>query len=140
MNEIELLQVLHMHTITDAVGGRHLLSVPITQPVTKEEKEHLAGEKKVALKYKGEILAVINEPVFFDNRKEEICSRSFGTFSAKHPKAEYIMSQGDFLISGASMHFLKRVTFNDGIDHFRLTPAEINSQIKAKGADAVYAF
>jgi 3'-phosphoadenosine 5'-phosphosulfate synthase len=129
MNELELLQVLHMHTITDAVNKRHLLSVPITQPVTKEEKEHLAGEKKIALKYKGEILAVINEPVFFENRKEEICSRSFGTFSAKHPKAEYILSQGDFLISGASMHFFKRVTFNDGIDHFRLTPAQIHDQI-----------
>jgi 3'-phosphoadenosine 5'-phosphosulfate synthase len=54
--------------------------------------------------------------------------------------ATVMMSQGDFLISGASMRFFKRLTFGDGIDHFRLTPAEIQAQIQAKGADAVYAF
>jgi 3'-phosphoadenosine 5'-phosphosulfate synthase len=117
-----------------------LMSVPITQPVTKEEHEHLKDEKKIALKYKGEIYAVIHEPVFFENRKEEICSRTFGTFSEKHPKAEYIMSQGDMLVSGARCHFFKRVVFNDGIDHFRLTPCEIQDRVKALGADAVYAF
>lgn len=140
MNEIELLQVLHMHTLTDEVGHRHLLSVPITQHVTAAQKAELAGAKKVALKYKGEIYAVINEPVFFDNRKEEISARQFGTFSTKHPKAEVIFAQGEFLISGASMRFFKRLTFNDGIDQFRLTPQEIQAQITARGADAVYAF
>lgn len=140
MNEIELLQVLHMHTLTDEVGHRHLLSVPITQHVTAAQKAELTGAKKVALKYKGEIYAVINEPVFFDNRKEEICARQFGTFSAKHPKAEVIFAQGEFLISGASMRFFKRLIFNDGIDQFRLTPSEIQAQIAARGADAVYAF
>jgi len=75
MNEIELLQVLHMHTIADEVGHRHLLSVPITQHVTAAQKAELTGQKKVALRYNGEIYAVINEPVFFDNRKEEICTR-----------------------------------------------------------------
>lgn len=125
MNEIELLQVLHMHTIADEVGHRHLLSVAITQSVTAAQKAELTGQKKVALRYKGEIYAVINEPVFFDNRKEEIITRQFGTFSAKHPKAEVIMAQGEFLISGASMRFFKRLVFNDGIDQFRLTPSEI---------------
>ena len=70
-----LLQVLHMHTIADEVGHRHLLSVPITQHVTAAQKAELTGQKKVALRYNGEIYAVINEPVFFDNRKEEICTR-----------------------------------------------------------------
>ena len=140
MNELELLQVLHMKTITDEVGKRHLLSVPITQSVSAEKKAELTGEKKVALRYKGEVYAVINEPVFFDNRKEEIITRTFGTFSSKHPMATVMMTQGDFLISGASMRFFKRLVFGDGIDHFRLTPAEIQTQIQAKGADAVYAF
>jgi 3'-phosphoadenosine 5'-phosphosulfate synthase len=34
----------------------------------------------------------------------------------------------------------KRVTFDDGMDKYRYTPAEINDLIKARGADAVYAF
>lgn len=87
MNEIELLQVLHMHTLQDEVGKRHLLSVPITHHVTAAQKAELAGAKKVALTYKGQIYGVINEPVFFDNRKEEIIARTFGTFSTKHPAA-----------------------------------------------------
>lgn len=130
-----------MNVITDKVGGRHLLSVPITQHVDKEyAKAHLEGKKKIALRWKGEVYAVINDPVFFDNRKEEICARTFGTFSVKHPKAEVIMNQGDKLVSGSSTRFFKRVQFNDGIDHFRLTPAEISAQITTRGADAVYAF
>ena len=46
------------------------------------------------------MIAVIEEPVFFENRKEEISARVFGTQSTKHPKVERIMAQGDFLISG----------------------------------------
>lgn len=38
------------------------------------------------------------------------------------------------------MHFTKRITFNDGMDKYRYTPQEISDQIKARGADAVYAF
>jgi 3'-phosphoadenosine 5'-phosphosulfate synthase len=78
--------------------------------------------------------------VFFDNRKEEICSRTFGTFSTKHPAAAVIMAQGDFLVSGSGMRFFKRVQFHDGIDQFRLTPSEISHKIAERGADAVYAF
>lgn len=38
------------------------------------------------------------------------------------------------------MRFLRQVKFNDGIDNYRLTPAEIQGKIKEKNADAVYAF
>jgi 3'-phosphoadenosine 5'-phosphosulfate synthase len=140
MNEMELLQTLHMHTIQDEVGQRHLISVPITHHVTAEQREALKNESKIALKWGGEIYAVIHGPEFYDNRKEEIISRNFGTFSVRHPKAEVIMAQGDFLISGKSMRFFKRLVFNDGIDQFRLTPAEISAKIAERGADAVYAF
>jgi 3'-phosphoadenosine 5'-phosphosulfate synthase len=132
-----------MKTLTDATGKRHLFSVPITQSVTKDEADTLKGEKKVAIrcsKISPNVLAVIEDPVFFDNRKEEISTRTFGTFSLKHPKVERIIAQGDFLISGKNMRFVSKILFNDGMDQYRLTPKEINDQIKAKEADAVYAF
>lgn len=132
-----------MKTVTDEHGQRHLLSVPITQHVTDEEKQALTGHKRVALKCTAisqDVLAVINEPVFFENRKEEITARTFGTLSAKHPKAETIFAQGNWLISGKSTEFTKRIQFNDGMDKYRFTPREISDQIKARGADAVYAF
>ena len=132
-----------MKTVSDSNGQRHLLSVQITQDVTEEQKASLAGQKKVAIKcsaISNDVLAVINEPVFFENRKEEICARQFGTFGFKHPKAEVIAAQGNWLISGSSMHFTKRVTFNDGMDKYRYTPVEIKKLIEDRGADAVYAF
>ena len=36
MDEMQLLEVIQMKTLTDEVGKRHLFSVPITQHVTKD--------------------------------------------------------------------------------------------------------
>lgn len=116
-----------MKTIADSVGTRHLMSCPITQPVTAAQKAELEGQDAIAIKCSAisqDILAVISKPVFFDNRKEEICSRTFGTWSKNHPKAQTIIEQGDFLVSGTT-RFTKRVLFNDGIDNYRKTPTEI---------------
>ena len=132
-----------MKKITDDQGKKHLLSVPITQPVTKAEKAKLEGKSKIAIKcskISDQILAVIDEPVFFENRKEEISTRVFGTFGKTHPKIERIMAQGDFLVSGKSMRFLRDVEFNDGMDGYRMTPEQINKTIVERNADAVYAF
>jgi ATP sulfurylase len=82
-----------MRTITDNEGKRHLFSVPITQSVTKEEKEALKDEKRIALKCSAisdDVLAIIENPVFYENRKEEISARVFGVQSRKHPKVERI--------------------------------------------------
>jgi len=87
MNEIELLESMQMHTVTDAVGKRHLLSVPITMHVSEQQKVALSTQKKFAIRYKGVVYAVVEEPVFFANRKEEICSRAFGCFSPDHAGA-----------------------------------------------------
>jgi len=125
MNEIELVESLQMQTVTGADGIPHMLSCPITQHVSNEEKAALEGAKQVALKHNGHVIAVVNEPEFFTNRKEEICTRSFGTWSLKHPKVENIMEQGDWLISGASMHFVKHVMWDDGMDKYRMTPKQI---------------
>lgn len=144
MNELQLLEVMHMKTLTDSTGFKHLFSVPITQHATKEQYEHLKSEARIALRCpkinNNEVLAVIENPVFFENRKEEICARIFGTFSLKHPKVENIMKQGEYLVSGSKMRYVKKITFNDDMDQYRLTPREINNLIKERSADGVYAF
>jgi len=140
---MQLLEVLQMKTITTCDGHKHLFSVPITQSLTKDEVEHLKGEKKIALKCSkvtDKVLAIIENPVYFDNRKEEISTRTFGTFSQKHPKIERIMAQGDFLVSGCKTRFVHEIKFNDGLDQYRLTPVQVNQAMKDKHADVVYAF
>ena len=143
MNELQLLEVLQMKTVTSACGRKHLFSVPITQSLTKEEHDSLKGEAKIALrcsKVSSDVLAVIENPVYFENRKEEISTRTFGTFSVKHPKVERIMAQGDFLVSGSKTRFVKEIKFNDDLDQYRLNPQQVNDLMKAKNADVVYAF
>ena len=144
MNEMQLVESMNNKTVTDANGVRHLLSVPITQHVTDEQKAALEGKPAVALRCSAiagdKVLAVMHKPTFFENRKEEICSRTFGCFSAKHPKAETIIAQGNWLISAQKTHFMTRITFNDGMDKYRFTPREIVEQIKERNADAVYGF
>ena len=124
MNELQLLEVLQMKTVTDN-GKKHLFSVPITQHITAEQREALKDEKRIAItcsKLGPKVLAIIEEPVFYENRKEEISTRTFGTQSVKHPKVERIMSQGDFLITGAKTRFVSEIVFNDDLDKYRLTP------------------
>jgi len=38
------------------------------------------------------------------------------------------------------MRFLKHIEFNDGLDGYRMTPKQIQEEIKKKDADAVFAF
>jgi len=144
MTEMEVLEVMQMKTITDPISKKkHLFSVPITCAVTNEQKAALEKEARVAIKcsaVSSDVYAVIEKPVFFTNRKEEICARTYGTFSLKHPKIERVMAEGDWCITGESMTFTKRVTFNDGLDQYRMTPVEINNKMKELNADAVYAF
>lgn len=139
MNELQLLEVLHFKTLT-VNNKKYLQSVPITLPVSQEDKEKLTGKGKCVLRYNNETIAVIDNPVTYVNRKEEICTRVFGTFSTNHPKSERIMAEGDFLLSGDRMRVVKRITYNDGMDEFRLLPSEIKKLIKEKNADAVYGF
>ena len=94
MNELELLECMHMSMISDDTGKKHILSVPITQHISAEDKARFAGKEKIAIKctkLTQEILAVIEGPEIFDNRKEEISTRVFGTFGKTHPKIERIL-------------------------------------------------
>lgn len=119
MNEQEFIESMNMNTITDKDGKKHILSVPITHHITAEQKEKFKDAKKIALKcsaISNDVLAVIEEPEFYDNRKEEICTKTFGTRSVLHPKIENIEKQGDFLISGKKMRFTQHIKFNDGMD------------------------
>lgn len=50
------------------------------------------------------------------------------------------MAQGDFLVSGEKTRFVTEIKFNDSLDQYRLSPAEVNDLMKKKNADVVYAF
>ena len=50
-----------------------------------------------------------------------------------------VMESGDWLVGG-DIEALERICWNDGLDEYRLTPTELRSEFKRRGADAVFAF
>ena len=114
-------------------------SIPIVLPVSTEDKERLGGAASLALKYKGEVVAVLRQPEFFEHRKEERACRQFGLSHPDHPYVKMINESGDWLCGG-ELQVLQRVKWNDGLDQYRLTPNELRDKFRELGADAVFAF
>uniref|UniRef100_A0A3B3QWT7 3'-phosphoadenosine 5'-phosphosulfate synthase 2a n=1 Tax=Paramormyrops kingsleyae TaxID=1676925 RepID=A0A3B3QWT7_9TELE len=137
MREREFLQVLHFGTLLD--GGTINMSVPIVLPVSTENKELLDGCTAFALEYKGRQVAILRNPEFYEHRKEERCSRQWGTSCPKHPYIKMVMEGGDWL-AGGELEVLERIRWNDGLDQYRLTPRELRQKFREMKADAVFAF
>lgn len=87
----------------------------------------------------GRPLAIMRNPEIYENRKEEIVSRCFGVIDMGHPYIKHIYSGGDWLLGG-EVELLQKVTYNDGLDQYRLTPKEMYAAFEEKGADVVFAF
>ena len=65
-------------------------SIPIVLPVHSADKERLEGVSAFTLQYEGRKLAILRTPEFYEHRKEERCSRQFGTSNKGHPYVEVL--------------------------------------------------
>ncbi|XP_030058940.1 bifunctional 3'-phosphoadenosine 5'-phosphosulfate synthase 2 isoform X2 [Microcaecilia unicolor] len=137
MREREYLQVIHFNTLLD--GGLINQSIPIVLAVFSKDKERLDGCVALALEYKGKRVAILRHPEFYEHRKEERCGRVWGTTCTKHPHVKIVMESGEWLVGG-DLEVLERITWNDGLDQYRLTPQELKEKFKELNADAVFAF
>lgn len=137
MREKEYLQSQHFNCLLD--GSVINQSVPIVLPVNTEDKERLANEKEFVLCYEGRNVAIIKNPEFYKHNKEERCSRQFGISNPGHPYIKMIYDSGDWLVGG-DLEVFERITWNDGLDKYRLTPKELRERFKELKADAVFAF
>jgi 3'-phosphoadenosine 5'-phosphosulfate synthase len=52
---------------------------------------------------------------------------------------QMIYESGDWLVGG-DLEVLERISWNDGLDQYRLTPSELRKKFKELEADAVFAF
>lgn len=127
MREDQYLQCLHFGVLID--GKVHSQAIPIVLPVNDEDKERLQNYKSLTLVYEGRDVAILRNPEFFEHRQEERCARIFGTTHRGHPTIDMIMNSGNWLVGG-DLEILERVTWNDGLDSFRLTPKEIKQKLK----------
>lgn len=107
--------------------------------VSTGDKERLQGQQALVLRYQERNLAILRNPEFYYHRKEERCSRQFGTNDPGHPYVRMIHNSGDWLVGG-ELEVFERIKWNDGLDAYRLTPNEIRDKCREIEADAVFAF
>ncbi|XP_043276921.1 bifunctional 3'-phosphoadenosine 5'-phosphosulfate synthase 1-like isoform X2 [Venturia canescens] len=138
MNEDQYLQTLHFNCLFE--NGKVInQSIPIVLALTAVDRERLSGRKAFVLRYENKNVAIIRNPDFYHHRKEERCSRQFGTNDRGHPYVNMIHQLGDWLVGG-DLEVFERIRWNDGLDAYRLTPNEIRAKLRDLQADAVYAF
>jgi len=137
MREKEFLQCQHFNCLLD--DGVTNQSVPLVLPISTSDKEKLSECQRFTLRYNGEPKAILSNPEFYEHRKEERCARQFGMYNDGHPYIKMINESGDWLVGG-DIEVLGKITWNDGLDHYRLTPKQLKEKFREMKADAVFAF
>merc|ERR1719191_1979807 len=140
MTEKQYLSCLHYQMLS--VDGSVIpMPVPVVLPVTEDVKAKIEGKPAIALKKEsGEVVAVLRDVEIYPHRKEERATRTFGINADRgHPYVDKIFEGGEWLVGG-KIEVLDRVTYNDGMDQFRLSPLELQKQFKDLDADAVFVF
>ena len=132
-------------------GKRVSMPVPITISVCKHSKMLInrvikkakeAGEvpKVVFVSPAGEPVAILRDPEVYDFRKEEMITRSWGSWDLHHPYVNAHIVNGEEFLIGGEFEKVRRIRYRDGLDQWRLTPDELLTAFKEKDADTVYAF
>ncbi|XP_029664615.1 bifunctional 3'-phosphoadenosine 5'-phosphosulfate synthase-like [Formica exsecta] len=133
-----LVQTQHFNCLYEN-GVQINQSIPIVLAVSTVDKERYIDASALVLRYQNKDLAILRNPEFYHHRKEERCCRQFGTNDPRHPYVRIIRESGDWLVGG-DLEVIERIRWNDGLDHYRLTPNEIRNRCQEIGADAVFAF
>lgn len=72
----------------------------------------------------------------YKHNKEERIARTWGTVAPGLPYVEEaIANTGDWLIGG-DLEVLDRIRYNDGLDHYRLSPAELRAEFERREVKA----
>ena len=118
-----------------------LWPIPITLDVKEEFAKSLQpGSSKIALRdAEGVMLAVLNvEEVWQPDRKAE-AQAVFGTTSAVHPGADYLLNKGNAWYVGGRLEGVQAPTHYD-FRSLRVTPAELRAEFARLGWRKVVAF
>ncbi|KAK7343627.1 hypothetical protein VNO77_12525 [Canavalia gladiata] len=141
MKEAEFLQTLHFNSLRLHDGSVVNMSVPIVLAIDDAHKHRIGDSKRVALfDSKGNPVAILNDIEIYKHPKEERIARTWGTTASGLPYVEEtITNAGNWLIGG-DLEVIEPIKYHDGLDHFRLSPADLRAEFTRRNADAVFAF
>lgn len=79
-------QTLHFNCIlSEDKQSRYNQSIPIVLSLSETDKQRLDGTSAFTLRHNDKPVAILRNPEFYYQRKEERCSRQFGTNNADQP-------------------------------------------------------
>lgn len=141
MRQAEYLQALHFNFLRLEDDSIVNMSIPIVLAIDDERKTVIGQSKDVALLGPdGNLVAILRNIEIYKHNKEERIARTWGTTAPGLPYVEEaIASAGNWLIGG-DLEVLEPIKYNDGLDHYRLSPKELRKEFEKRNADAVFAF
>uniref|UniRef100_A0A0C9QNZ2 sulfate adenylyltransferase n=1 Tax=Wollemia nobilis TaxID=56998 RepID=A0A0C9QNZ2_9CONI len=141
MREAEYLQTLHFNFLRLEDDSIVNMSLPIVLAIDDEHKGAIGQSKDVSLLGpQGNLVAILRNIEIYKHNKEERIARTWGTTAPGLPYVEEaIASAGNWLIGG-DLEVLEPIKYNDGLDHYRLSPKQLREEFERRNADAVFAF
>ncbi|CAM6114267.1 unnamed protein product [Calypogeia fissa] len=141
MRQAEYLQALHFNAMRTADGTLVNMSIPIVLAIDDIQKESIGSQTAVTLVGpSGNVVAILRNIEIYKHNKEERIARVWGTTAPGLPYVdESLTNSGNWLIGG-DLEVMERIKYNDGLDNYRLSPAELRAEFEKRGADAVFAF
>ncbi|PON70756.1 sulfate adenylyltransferase, prokaryotic-type [Parasponia andersonii] len=141
MREDEYLQSLHFNSLRTKDGSVVNMSLPIALAIDDETKERTGSSTNVGLVGpNGDLIAILRSIEIYKHNKEERIARTWGTTAPGLPYVEEVItSAGNWLIGG-DLEVLEPIKYNDGLDHYRLSPQQLRKEFDRRQADAVFAF
>ncbi|XP_062109474.1 ATP sulfurylase 2-like [Humulus lupulus] len=141
MREDEYLQSLHFNSLRTKDGSVVNMSLPIVLAIDDETKERIGSSTNVGLVGPNrDLIAILRSIEIYKHNKEERIARTWGTTVSGLPYVEEtITNAGNWLIGG-DLEVLEPIKYNDGLDHYRLSPQQLREEFDSRKADAVFAF
>ncbi|XP_058084769.1 ATP sulfurylase 1, chloroplastic-like [Magnolia sinica] len=141
MRESEFLQTLHFNSLRLDDGSVVNMSVPIVLAIDDGQKQRIGESRKVGLMDSHDNpVAILSNIEIYKHNKEERIARTWGTTAPGLPYVdEAIKNAGNWLIGG-DLAVIEPIKYNDGLDQYRLSPAELREEFTRRNADAVFAF
>ncbi|GLT42194.1 hypothetical protein SLA2020_162080 [Shorea laevis] len=141
MKESEFLQTLHFNSLRLEDGSVVNMSVPIVLAIDDSQKQSIGNSTRVALVDSNDNpIAILSDIEIYKHPKEERIARTWGTTAPGLPYVEEaITNTGNWLIGG-DLEVIEPIKYHDGLDCFRLSPAQLREEFTRRNADAVFAF
>lgn len=141
MRQPQYLQCLHFNFLRLHDGSIVNMSVPIVLAIHDHQKEAIGSSQAVALVGpSGDVVAILRNIEIYKHNKEERIARTWGTTAPGLPYVEEAIAKSGNWLIGGDLEVLEPIKYNDGLDHYRLSPAQLRDEFQKRNADAVFAF